>query len=189
MSENKVQFNLKKVHYAKQQVAENGEVSFAAPVAVPGAVSLSLSAQGELTKFYADGVVYYQSNANDGYQGDLEMARFPDQMLKDIWGYTEGATSKVITENANVEPATFALLFQIDGDADNENYVLYACTGSRPGISSKTNTNTKEPKTRSSTISAVPMANGNVMARTTAETPELTKNSWFTTVFVEGAGA
>lgn len=187
MPENKVQFNLKNVHYAKQTVAD-GVASFAKPVAVPGAVSLSLTPQGEQTKFYADGVVYYQTVSNNGYSGDLEMARFPDQMLKDIWGYTEGETSKVLTENANVEPAVFALLFQIDGDADNANYVLYACTGTRPSISSKTNTNnTKDPQTMSSTISADPMANGNVMARTTEETPTDVKSGWFNTVFVEGA--
>ena len=186
MPENKVQFNLKNVHYAKQTVAE-GVVSFAKPVPVPGAVSLSLNPQGDLTKFYADGVVYYQTASNDGYSGDLEMARFPDQMLKDIWGYTEGTTSKVLTENANVEPAVFALLYQIDGDVDGEYYVMYACTGTRPAISSKTNSNTKEPKTRTSTINAVPMANGKVMARTTSETPSDTKTGWFESVFVEGA--
>ena len=46
---------------------------------------------------------------------------------------------------------------------------------------------TKEPQTQSSTISAAPLGNGNVMARTTSETPEATKNSWFSQVFVEGA--
>lgn len=188
MPENKVQFNLKNVHYAKQ-VVEDGVVSFAAPVHVPGAVTLTMSPQGEVTKFYADGVVYYQASNNDGYSGDLEMAKYPDQMLKDIWGYEEGTVSKVLTENANAETAAFALLYQIDGDVDNELYVMYACTGTRPGVGSKTKSNTKEPQTQSSTITAVPMADGKVLARTTATTPADVKNSWFKTVFVEGAGA
>ena len=79
-TENKVQFNLKNVHYAK--MLTSGEVpTWSTPVKVPGAVSLTLNPQGEVTPFYADGIVYYQTVSNNGYSGDLEMARFPDQMM------------------------------------------------------------------------------------------------------------
>lgn len=189
-NENKVQFNLKNVHYAVLTEAETGGAttySWSTPVAVPGAVNLNLEQQGEITKFYADGIVYYQSPVNNGYEGDLEMARIVDKMLQDVWGMTLGTTSKVLTENANTEAKAFALLFQIDGDADEDCYVLYNCTGTRPAIAAKTKEDTKEPQTQSSTISAAPLGNGNVMARTTSETPEATKNSWFNEVFVEGA--
>lgn len=189
-NENKVQFNLKNVHYAVLTETTTGGVtsySWGTPVAVPGAVNLNLEQQGEITKFYADGIVYYQSPVNNGYEGDLEMARIVDKMLQDVWGMTLGTTSKVLTENANTEAKAFALLFQIDGDADEDCYVLYNCTGTRPAIAAKTKEDTKEPQTQSSTISAAPLGNGNVMARTTSETPEATKNSWFSQVFVEGA--
>lgn len=189
-NENKVQFNLKNVHYAvltETKTSGSTTYSWGAPVAVPGAVNLNLEQQGEITKFYADGIVYYQSPVNNGYEGDLEMARIVDKMLQDVWGMTLGTTSKVLTENANTEAKAFALLFQIDGDADEDCYVLYNCTGTRPAIAAKTKEDTKEPQTQSSTISAAPLGNGNVMARTTSETPEATKNSWFSQVFVEGA--
>lgn len=189
-NENKVQFNLKNVHYAVLTETKTGGAtgySWGTPVAVPGAVNLNLEQQGEITKFYADGIVYYQSPVNNGYEGDLEMARIVDKMLQDVWGMTLGTTSKVLTENANTEAKAFALLFQIDGDADEDCYVLYNCTGTRPAIAAKTKEDTKEPQTQSSTISAAPLGNGNVMARTTSETPEATKNSWFSQVFVEGA--
>lgn len=190
-AKNKVQFNLKNVYYSiLTETVNNGETqySWATPVHVPGAVNLSLEAQSELSPFYADGIVYYQTVSQNGYQGDLEMAKFPDQMLKDVWGLTEGETSKVLTENVNVEPKAFALLFQIDGDAGSEMYVMYNCKGTKPGISSTTNTDTKEPQTQTSTISATPLEDGNVFARTTSDTPDATKNSWFDSVFVEGAG-
>ena len=191
MAENKVQFNLKNVYYAvltATQSAAGTTYTWATPVHVPGAVNLSLEPQGDVTPFYADGLVYYQSTSNNGYSGDLEMARFVDTMMKDIWGWTEGETSKVLTENAFVEPKSFALLFQIDGDVNNDYYVMYNCTGTRPAISSTTNTETKEPQTQTSTISAIPLEDGTVFARTTNATPEDTKTSWFTSVFRETTG-
>ena len=44
---------------------------------------------------------------------------------------------------------------------------------------------TKEPQTQSSDITAIPLADGRVLARTTADTPTATKTGWFTTVFQE----
>lgn len=181
-SENKVQFNLKNVHYAVMTTTGDTP-AWDTPVKVPGAVTLNLDPQGDVTPFYADGIVYYQSTANNGYSGDLEMARFPDEMLKDVWGMEEVATDLVLIENSNVEPKPFALLYQIDGDADEQLYCLYNCTGTRPGIGSSTNTETKEPKTQTSTISAVPLENGNVLARTTSQSPEGVRTAWFTKVY------
>lgn len=189
MAENKVRFNLKNVHYAvlTETVSTSGTVSYswATPVHVAGAVSLDLSPEGDTSPFYADGIVFYQSIANQGYSGSLEMARISDTMLKDVWGLTLGSTSKVLTENANVNPKNFALLYQVDGDADNEYYCLYNVSGQRPAIGSETNEESKEPKTQTFDISAIPLADGRVLARTTADTPTATKTGWFTSVFQE----
>jgi len=182
MDRNKVQFNLKNVHYAKQTVKAN-VIAWEAPVHVPGAVALALDPQGNVEPFYADGVVYYQAVANNGYSGDLEMARFPDIMLIDIWGFELDDETKVILENALVEPSNFALLYQIDGDKNNDFYCLYNCSGTRPGIGGNTNTENKTPQTRKSTISAVSLPNGHVMARTTSETPKEVRENWFKKVF------
>lgn len=180
--ENRVQFNLKKVHYAVFNGTDDAP-AWDTPVAVPGAVTLTLDPQGDVTPFYADGITYYQSVANNGYSGDLEIARIPDQMLKDIWGFMEDTTDKVLMENSNVEPKQFALLYQIDGDSDNQYYCLYNCSGTRPGIGGTTNTATKEPQTQTSSITAVSLPNGYIMARTTALTPENIRASWFNKVY------
>ena len=188
MAENKVRFNLKNVHYAvltETMTTSGMTYSWATPVHVAGAVSLDLSPEGNTSPFYADGIVFYQSIANQGYSGSLEMARISDTMLKDVWGLTLGSTSKVLTENANVNPKNFALLYQVDGDADNEYYCLYKVSGQRPAIGSETNEESKEPKTQTFDIAAIPLADGLVLARTTADTPTATKTGWFSTVFQE----
>lgn len=187
-TENKVQFNLKNVHYAI--LTEGSTNSWGTPKAVPGAVSLTLDATGSDNDFYADGVTYYKSFANNGYSGSLEMARIVDAMLKDVWGIEEGTTDKVLYEKANVEPKPFALLFQIDGDADEEYYCFYRCVAGRPGITGKTNTDTKEPQTQSIDLAALPLVTGAstqvnlIKARTTKDTPTATKTGWFTSVVV-----
>ena len=180
--ENKVQFNLKNVHYAILTTLTTTP-EWDTPVSVPGAVSLALEQQGELTKFYADGIVYWQSSSNNGYEGDLEMARFPDQMMQDVWGDTLSATDNVLMENANTQPKSFALLFQIDGDSTNSLYCLYNCTGTRPGINASTNNETKTPQTQTSTISSIPLPDGNVRAKTTATTTPSIVSGWFDSVY------
>lgn len=184
----KVQFNLKNVHYGVQTATGNTP-GWGTPVPVPGSVNLTLDQQGELTKFYADGIVYWQSSSNNGYEGELEMALFPDQMLMDIWGYTKTETDNVLIENAMVQPKSFALLFEIDGDANGRRYCMYNCTATRPGISSKTNESTKTPVTQKCTISSVPLENGDVLARTTDDTSSETKLNWFKKVYQKSGAA
>lgn len=48
---NKVKFNICNVHYALITVDDDGEVTFGTPVAMPGAVSLSLEPNGEPSQF------------------------------------------------------------------------------------------------------------------------------------------
>ena len=67
---NKVKYNLKNVHAAKLTRTEDGGYSYETPRAIPGAVSISLDAEGDTSPFYADGIVYFRSVSNNGYSGD-----------------------------------------------------------------------------------------------------------------------
>ena len=81
---NKVKFNICNVHYALITVDDDGEVTFGTPVAMPGAVSLSLEPNGEPSNFYADGYAYYTISNNMGYEGDLELAMVPESFRTDV---------------------------------------------------------------------------------------------------------
>ena len=170
----KVKYGLHNVHYA---VKTSG--GYDTPVAIPGAVSISMDAQGDLTKFFADNGVYWQASSNLGYEGDLEMAKFPKSFLLDIFGDTEG-TNGVVAEYSNVQPKEFALLFQFSGDADHTRYALYNCIATRPSINSETTNETIEPLTETMTISAVP--GSDYIVRGFVEQDATAYADWFTAV-------
>ena len=180
---NKVKFNIRNVHYALQNIADDGTVSFEAPVPMPGAVSLSLDANGEPSTFYADGCAYYIISNNMGYEGDLELAMLPESFRTDVLK-EELDTNKVLVENANVEVQNFALLFEFDGDIKKIRHVLYNCSASRPSIESQTNEDEIEVKTETLSITATPLANGYVKAKTGDDTTDTIYADWYKSVYM-----
>ena len=183
---NKVKYNLKNAHYAMLSIGENGAVSYGTPTAMPGSVSISLDANGEPENFYADGEVYYVINNNMGYNGDLELAMIPESFRTDV--LKEQLDDKgVLIENAQVELAAFALLFEFDGDQRHIRHVLYNCSASRPGIEGKTNEESRDVQTEKLTIKAAPLANGMVKAKTGDTTDATVYNDWYKAVYMPTA--
>lgn len=185
---NKVKFNICNVHYAPITIGTDGAVTFATPVAMPGAVSLSLDPNGEPESFYADGIEYYTINNNMGYDGDLELAMIPESFRTDI--LKEAADSnKVLVEDANSETGVFALLFEFDGDVKKIRHVLYNCSASRPKIESKTNEESREVQTETLSIKARPLASGYVKAKTGDNTTDAVYTAWYDAVYQPNAAA
>ena len=180
---NKVKFNICNVHYAPISLGEDGTVTFATPVAMKGAVSLSLDPNGEPESFYADGVEYYIISNNMGYDGDLELAMIPEHFRTDILK-EEADANHVLVENANVETGSFALLFEFDGDIKKIRHVLYNCSASRPKIESKTNEESREIQTETLTIKARPLSEGYVKAKTGDSTTEAVYTAWYESVYM-----
>ena len=180
---NKVKFNLKNAHYALLTLGEDGSPTYAAPVPMPGSVSISLDANGKPENFYADGAAYYVINNNMGYDGDLELAMIPESFRTDV--LREELDSKgVLIENADAELAAFALLFEFDGDQKHIRHVLYNCSASRPGIEGKTNEDSKEVQTETLTVKATPLANGVVKAKTGNTTDATVYANWYKAVYL-----
>ena len=185
-AKNKVKFGLKNVHYAVATVGEEG-VTYAAPVPIPGAVNLSLSASGDTTPFYADDGKYFDSTANNGYEGDLEIALVPDTFRTDVLGESLDA-KKVMFEKTDAETKPIALLFEFAGDKHATRHVLYFCSVNRPNVESGTIAESKEVKTETLSITASAAPGHTVVkAKSTAETDSTTYEGWYDAVYVETA--
>ena len=155
---NKVKYGISRCYYAVATIASDGSATYGSPKALPGAVSISLDQQGDTNKFYADNIVYYTSVANNGYEGDFELAKIPDDFLKDVLGYTADHNG-VLFEDAGAPVVHFALIFQFEGDAHARRHVLYNCTCNRPSVSGSTKEETIEPQTETITITATTVYN------------------------------
>lgn len=183
---NKVHYDLVDVHAALLTIVE-GVVTFGTPKKLEGSISLDLSAQGNLRKIRADGLVYWQDHSNQGYEGNLNVAQAPDWFRIAYLGETLDETDKVQVENAEAEHVPFALLFGFKGDKARRCHVLYNCVAGRPGIKGENKENEKDPDTESIPISAVPLPDGNVKASTTADTPEAVVKGWYSAVWQKKA--
>lgn len=155
---NKIKYGLKNCKYAVATIASNGSATYGTVKDLPGAVSISLAAQGEMTPFYADNIVYWTSVSNNGYEGDLELAKVPEGFLTDIFRFAAGGNS-LVYEDANAAPTHFALLFQFEGDATAKRHVLYNCVATRPDLASQTKAESIEPQTESLSITATSVYN------------------------------
>ena len=188
MANNKVKFNLWNVYYAPLLTNTASKIEYGTPIAIPGAVSLSLDPTGENTPFYADGIEYYTISNNMGYSGDLEIALIPESFRVDILKESPDS-NKVLIENKDINVGKFALLFRFDGDIRAINHVMYNCSVSRPKIGSKTNEESKEVQTETLTISAKPLVKGYVKAKTGDSTPQTVYDNWFKSVYLPVAAA
>ena len=189
MSKNKIKYNLKNVHVAKLLSDDEETYIYEEPKSIPGAVSISLDAEGDTTPFYADGIVYYRSITNSGYSGDLEIALIPDWFRTDILKEIKDSNGVLAEPSDDSDAVRFALLFEFDGDVHGIRHVLYHCAASRPSIASETKETSIEPVTETLSLTADPRDDGLVKCRTGDDVDDTTYANWYNTVYEPGAPA
>ena len=187
---NKVKYGLKNVFFAKATIdATTNTATYATPVAWPGAVNLSLDAEGGTTKFRADNTDYWIGQANNSYSGDFESALIPDAFRKDILGEYEDSNG-VLVEDAEAKTVYFALMFQFEGDDKNMRHVMYKCSATRPSVSGATTDEEIEPQTETLTITAGAIHNASLnkdVVKARCGESDTPYSSWFSAVYQSGA--
>lgn len=148
---NKVLFGLDQVAIAP--IKDDG--SFGIPIKIPGAVSLTTNPQGESSNFFADNIAYYTVVTNSGYEGEIEMATWPDEILVAM-GLQMKDNNGAYYEDADQVPVPFALLFRIMGDKRNRLNVMYSCTAQRPSAENKTKEDGTTVSTQKLSFAAIP---------------------------------
>lgn len=186
---NKVKYGLSNVYYAAIATTDTtGAVTYSTPVRIPGAVNLSLEAQGDNEPFYADNIKYYISSNNSGYSGDLEVALIPDSFRKDILGEVLDSNG-VYLEDVDAQATPFALLFQFEGDEKGTRHVIYNCTATRPSVEGATKEDTTEVQTETLSIECASVFNAAinknlVKARClNSSATSTTYEAWFSSVY------
>lgn len=178
---NKIKYGLSNVYYAVGSEDESGALTYNEPVAWLGAVSLTLSASGEENTFYADNIPYFQLVANNGYTGTFESALVPDSFKTDVMGELVGANG-IKYENSDVNAKPFALLFQIEGDANKTRYVLYNVIATRPDVSGSTKEASITPQTETISITAMPRKDNHITKGQVSDVNSEVYNAWYTQV-------
>lgn len=148
----KVYWGLSKVHYA---ILDEATGTYGTPKPLEGAVNLGLSNEGESSEFFADNMKFFSATSNNGYTGDLELAKFTDEFKVDALGFVKDSRGGV-AEVATAVQKPFALLFQIEGDESGRRYVYYNAKAARPTRSHSTKSTGTEIATETSTITIVP---------------------------------
>lgn len=182
---NKVRFGLKNVHYAAvtEAVGEDGKITTSYGDVKPwiGAVSLSLSPEGNSDTFYADDYAFYNTDTNSGYSGSIETAGVPDEMLVEIYGMIRDSVTKNIAEFADVTSKYMAIMFEISGDQSARRYCFYRIKMERPEVASETITDTKTVKTQTCNMTATPRPD-DMVVKTFADPEATNYATWYETV-------
>lgn len=151
-----VEFGLSNVHYAVWD-AEGGTDkagAYKTPIAIKGAVKLTLDAEGDTDTFYADNTAYFVSSVNGGYSGKLTIAHADKQLYVDLLGW-ELDDNGTLVEPADADSASFALMYEANGDPKKQRGVLYNVKLSRPSVEKNTTEDKSTPDTLEFEFNAV----------------------------------
>jgi phi13 family phage major tail protein len=182
----RIRYGIKNAYYAVATDDGSGNLTYASPVAIPGAKSISLDAQGDAVDEFADNTTWWHGDVNNGYSGSIEFEDTAalETFLTSVLGQTKDSTTGVITEKASDTPKEFALGFQFElagGTETGKRVWLVRCTASRPSISGQTKESSIAVQTNTINIKAVPRIADDVVKYSCVSTDSDYTN-WFSAV-------
>ena len=183
MSKNKVKFGLKNVHVWPITSGNADEVTYGEVIKVPGAVEMSLDPSGDSMEFYADDIVYFAEFANNGYEGDLQIALIPEEFELEILGYEKDKNGAIV-EKVDGRGKNYAMAFEFDGDVEKTRHIFYNVSSSRPGVAGKTKEETKEPSTDTLSLKAMPSRDSGIVKAKINQSQEAVYDDFFTTPYI-----
>ena len=124
MAKNKVMFGVSNLHFGTYTVNEEGAVVLGTPMHVPGTVNISLEAESEENKFYADNTVFWSGYSDNGYTGEIENALFNDEFKLAFMNYIRLDDGGIAQVKGQQNKAVY-MMFQADGDVENRRMILY----------------------------------------------------------------
>lgn len=143
---NKVTFGVSNLRVGEYNVDSTGSVTLGTPYALPGTVNISLDADSEESKFYADNVVYWTSYNDNGYTGSIENAVFPDSFKTRFMNYIALADGGIAQVKGQQNKPVY-IMFQAEGDAEQRRGIFYNVSLGQIGHEWATTTDTTEPAT------------------------------------------
>ena len=194
----KVKFGLKNVHvFPMTETTDQSTgaitMSYSSPIAIPGAVNLSLDVSEDTPDpFYADdGVYYVPAGASSGYSGNLEIALMPDEVKLALMTFIKDA-AEVMIELKEATAKLFGMTFEIASDDKARKLVYYKCQFGRINLSASTNTSSKTPATDTAPITVLPtselfdLGDGNaisvVSGYSTPDTDSAVYSNWHSSI-------
>ena len=126
-TKNIVEFGVSELRVGTYTVGDSGEVTMGAPVALPGAKSISLDPEGDEIKFYADDKVYWSGYSDNGFSGTMEVALFTDAFKTAFMGYVTLADGGIAAIKGADRKKVY-IAFQSKGDALGRRGILYNVT-------------------------------------------------------------
>lgn len=119
---------------------EDGTDEYGPVTKFPGGREYSVAPQGDPVEIYADSVLAYSEDVNDGYMVSLTVLKYLDSVMHDWLGDTVDTAQKTRAEYDNqVRPRFGLALRDLTTDAAGEIKWFYNCrANSRPTFASKT---------------------------------------------------
>ena len=182
----RIRYGIKNVHYAVATAGQDESLTYATPVAIPGAKSISLDAQGESVDEYADNVTWWHGDVNNGYSGTLEFedTAASETFINTVLSHTKDSTTGVVTEKASDQQKEFALGFEftLDGGTETGKRIwMLRCKISRPQISGSTKEANVAAQTQSVNLTCIARAEDEKV-KTSAVSTDSAYSTWFSAV-------